>query len=197
MKIKKGIDAPKLWSVLAVIFIGMLITCSGCKTGGKKISTGSTGIVNVIGPSDLIQQPNGTYKLKPKFLAPQPADLKPVRSRPEEPKFESAKPTPATPQVKTPEIQPTKFEPTKIPPTRINTRPSTIEEPPIEVNVNIKPNPPETPNKGGEGTPPGGNEKPSVKIDWVSLLFFYFLASLFALGVWGLYDWYKSKNPKK
>jgi hypothetical protein len=192
-----NIDSPLLWRICAIIAISMLITCSGGCKFGKKVNSGSSGVVRVIGPSDLIQQPNGTYKLKPQSSTLKPIDLKPVRSRPEEPKLESAKPTPVTPQVKTPKFEPTKFEPTKIPPTRINTRPSTIEESPIEVNVNIKPNPPETPNKGGEGTPPGGNEKPSVKIDWVSLLFFYFLASLFALGVWGLYDWYKSKNPKK
>ena len=55
-------DVPKLWSVLAVIAMGMLITCSTSCKSGKKLNSKSSGVIRVITPNDLIAHPNGTYK---------------------------------------------------------------------------------------------------------------------------------------
>tara|TARA_Y100000592_G_scaffold46944_1_gene74528 strand:- start:140 stop:721 length:582 start_codon:yes stop_codon:yes gene_type:complete len=190
-----NINSPLLWKISAIIFISMLITCSGGCKSGKKLNSGSSGAVRIIGPSDLIQQPDGTFKLGPQNVKTKKIEIAPAKREPELPDPISAQPTPIKPQVKTQGLDRLSMEPAKLPPPRVVNTPSNLEEPPIKVNVNVRPN--HSTPIDGDGAPAGGEEKPVIKIDWVSLLFFYFLASLFALGVWSLYDWYKSKNPKK
>jgi hypothetical protein len=197
---RRGIDSPLLWKLSAVIFISMLITCSsGCKFG-KKLNTNSTGVVRVITPSDLIEQPNGTYKLKPyavKPRTPKPVKLDSVKSRPEAPELKSAEASPVIAKPKPArnikEFSPTISEPdVKLPPKVIRSDNETgVKESPIKISMNI--NRPQTkqPTDGG-----GKNEKPksAVKIDWFGLTFFYLSVVFFCVGAWAIYDAYKSKK---
>lgn len=208
------VDNPLLWKLLAIIAISVIIVfASGCKTG-KKLNTNSSGIIRVITPSDLIQQPNGTFRLKPRspLLSKPAVPNKSVRSAPKiEHKSAEANPTVSNPKAAG-KIKP--FKPTvsasltaSIPPTNVKLPPvvvrpnnkSTLTEPPIKVNVikpeiagPCKPDPAE-----GGGAPAGGDGNPDVKVDWVSLGFFYLLIFLVGLGVWTVHDIYKQYKSKK
>ena len=75
--------------ILLLISLGFIALCfltSGCRTGGKWVKTSSSGIKSVVGPSDLVKQPSGTYKIKPiNVKAPEskPVPIKPIYKGPE------------------------------------------------------------------------------------------------------------------
>ena len=201
------IDNPLLWKLLAIIAVSVLIVfATGCKTG-KKLNTNSSGIIRVITPSDLIRQPNGTFKLKPKNPLPSKPVMtnKSVRSAPKI-EHKSAEANPTTPNPKAAgKIKP--FTPTvsasltnvKLTPTvtRSNNK-STLAETPIKVNVRPKNTDPRepAPTENG-GTPSEGSEKPSVNVKWLELGYFYFLIALASIGVWSIYDIYREYKSKK
>ena len=176
-------DVPKLWSVLAVIAMGMLITCSTSCKSGKKLNSNSSGVIRVITPNDLIAQPNGTYKLKPAapVLSKPLIERKAFRSKPVPSKPVSANPTPSKPS-----IQPIAKEA----PATVIPKNST-EQTPIKISMNVKRPQPNSPNKSEVVTE---EPEPPVKVDWFGLVFFYLSALLLAIGGWAIYDMYKSKK---
>ena len=185
-----GMDVPKLWSVLAVIAMGMLITCSTSCKSGKKLNSNSSGVIRVITPNDLIAQPNGTYKLKPAapIVSKPIIERKAVRSSPVPKNSASAKPTPSKPvvQASNPLVHPmAKEAPATVVPK------NSVEETPIKISMNVKRPQASNSNKGEVVT-----EEPQapVKIDWFGLVFFYLSALLLAVGGWAIYDMYKSKK---
>jgi hypothetical protein len=183
------------------------MTQCGCRTGGKWVGAGSSGIKNIIAPSQLIKQPSGVYKLKPRATPKPPASPKvaipPVKTAPTPPTPISAKPTPVIPKPKQKKLAP--IEPTindtenaKLPPTKL-----------VEGDGGcVRPLPtPGNPTKSD--TPPVGAipQKESVmKIDWINLSIFYLTAAMLAIFAWIVYGIYKdnkkaeeaiAKLPKK
>ncbi len=184
------IDSPLLWKLTAVIAICMLITCStGCKFG-KKLNKGSTGIHRVVKPSDLIQQPNGTFKLKPSA----PIKSKPiVRSEPDRTPPEPIKIEPAKPTYKKEEL--------KSAGTKKEFSPSVIDASNIRMNV-VKNDKSDVKNTASvrEGELSLSATKTEVKsgitIKYGELILFYLLGFLIMAFLYIIYDIYKAKQQK-
>lgn len=108
-----------------VVFLFLLV---GCRTGGSRINTSSSGILSVTTPSNLVRQPNGIYKLEPAKLV---TKVEPAKSTV---KVEPVKPT----------LKPSVPVEVKNPPP--------IIKPPVEKYPPIKPKA-LTPNQEGETLP--------------------------------------------
>ena len=196
-----------VWLLPLILLLLFSMMQCGCRTGGKWVSAGSSGIKNIITPSQLIKQPSGVYKLKPRTTPKPPASPKvaipPVRTTPTPPTPISAKPTPVIPKSKqeklapiTPTINGT--ENVKLPPTKLVegdggcVRPLPTSENPTENN---------TPSVGAIP-----QKESVIKIDWINLAIFYLTAAMLAIFAWIVYGIYKdnkeaekliAKLPKK
>ena len=76
-------DIPRLvpiWLLPVVVLVLFLAMQCGCKTGGTKLNTNSSGIKSVVSSSNLVRQSNGVYKLEP--VQPKQVKLHPAKSRP-------------------------------------------------------------------------------------------------------------------
>ena len=188
-----------IWFWPIVVLIGfLLLNMCGCKTGGKWVGSGSTGAKQIIIPSELQQQPDGTYRIKPKESQPvevksTPVEIKSAITRPELPEPKSATAEDLPPEKIKAAGVPTPFKPTV---TNIK----------LEEKVNVKPikkNPPTnlTAGDGGrvkiepkEQAPP---EKSKVIIRWMELFAFYFLVGMLLVFVWIVIDIWKEYKKAK
>ena len=183
-----NINSPLLWKLSAIILISMLITCSGGCKFGKKVNSGSSGVHRVIKPSDLIQQPNGTFKLRPST----PVKSKPtirsqsVRTPPEPIKIESAKPT-------------YKKEELKSAGSKQEFSPSITDASKMRMNVvNNKTDIKTASVKEGESHPTNTEESNSgINIKYGELILFYLLGFLILAFLFIVYDIFKSKQKLK
>jgi len=201
-------DHPRLFPIwfLPLVLLILIIfggPC-GCKTGGKWIGGGSSGIKQIITPAELEQQPNGTYKLKPKKTEAPP-------SKPVVPKAIEVKsaPVPIKSAIIKPELPPeTKIEPEKLPPVKAPTIPPLpIKHEEIKIKMNVKPanedkraeNDPRfaTHTKSEPSSANQGSKSESVTVNWLELFMFYFLAIMSLVFAWVLYDiWREYKKAK-
>ena len=176
--------------MLTFLFIGM--SCfNGCKTGGKWVSSNSTG-VKIISPKDSLSD-GGVAPEKPKINSEDvPVINKPknttnktvsekdsldggYRSKPEPPKNSNPENSNLTP--KSPHAS-----------SSGETEPFKPSENIIDVSMNLKPNNP--PNTKGKVDKPINNViiEEDMKIDWAGLLLFYFIAVMALIITWMLYD---------
>lgn len=179
------INSPLLWKISAIIFISMLITCSsGCKFG-KKVNTGSSGVHRIIKPSDLIQQPNGTFKLKPSApIKSKPVvRSEPVRTPPKPIKIEPAKPT-------------YKKEELKSAGSKGEFSPSITDTSKMRMNVVNNKTDIKTASVGEGESHSTNTEEPKsgVSIKYGELILFYLLGFLILAFLFIVYDIFKSKQ---
>jgi len=164
------------------IFLSLIVAVgclSGCR-GGKSISNKSTGI-NIISPSDLERQPNGTYKVKP-------AKVESAKSKPQSVNQSvKANPTSVSPNAKgsTPSWNREKHNLSSATP-KVNVIPNTN-------NVSL----PEKPeNDNSNVVIEKGN--PKVKVDWNSLWAYYLGCVIVGVIIWLCRKIYLDyKNNKK
>jgi hypothetical protein len=211
-------DIPRLIPIwlLPFLILGFVLAmqCS-CRTGGRTLNTNSSGIKSVVSPSDLIRQPNGTYKIKPQTKQ---VELPPAISNPVIPEPQSAKAEDAPIKI-TPADSRTPFKPTVS---------SSKEQklPPLKPKMNVKPVKPVKPGNliegdggcvvvPGEGKPEGwcGTKDPkiagpceaeppkeAVSVKWFELFLFYVVCAMGFLVSWLSYalyrDWRKKKGKK-
>ena len=172
----------------------LLFLSVGCRTGGSRINTGSSGILSITSGSNLVKQPSGVYKVEPIKQVIKVEPVKPV-IKPSEPVKPVVKPSePAI--VKKPPPTPT---PTpaphaeKIPPVKQESpTPEQSEEklPPLASNPNSLPpvslNSPEI--KLHEKHSNGGG---SIVVKWSALISFYAVCVSLILISWLSYALYK------
>jgi len=198
-------DIPRLvpiwlWPTVLLVAVLLLGQC-GCRTGGRTLNTNSSGISSVVSPSDLVKQPNGTYKIKPSQA--KQVELPPTKSRPVpvEPKSAIGKPIRIEPKSAIGKPEP--FKPTVS---------STHKLPPYKPRVNVKPvNIIEgdggcvvVTNSNGKSENWCGTEDPKtevVNVKWSELFLFYLVCAVGLLILWlscVLYrDWRKVTPPQK
>ena len=189
-KMNIKINSPLLWKLSAVIFISMLITCSGGCKFGKKVNTGSSGVHRVIKPSDLIKQPNGTFKLKPGIpIKSKPiVRSEPVRTPPKPIKIESAKPTYKKEELKAigskSEFSPSITDTSNI---KLDVVKNKAD---IKNTASVKEG---DSNLGGTANP---TKSSSVTIKYGELILFYLLGFLILIFLFIVYDIYKAKTKE-
>ena len=176
-------------SLIWCLTIAFALSFTGCKFG-KKVNTDSSGITRVIGPSSLVRQPDGTYKINP--ASTNLPEAKPIKTKPVQVKPVRSKPT-YTPEVKsaeanhkTKELESAKLS-EKLPP---------FEASPISTRMNV------IPNNGGtqeEGANEGQTQPPQskVKIKYGELILFYLLGFLVLAFLFIVYDILRIKKEKE
>jgi hypothetical protein len=203
-------DIPRLvpiWFLPFLLLVGLLLMGQcGCRTGGSWVGGGS-GVKQVITPSDLEKQPNGTFKLKPKSIGIPPGNpvlpkSTEVKSTPIEIKSAVTKPAPPKPT----SAEPVKLQPTNVKAAESSTpfKPTITTTPKLEEKVNVKPikNPPTEINEGNGNSIAGPSEQPPLKksgiaVQWLELFMFYFLALMVAVFFWIMYDIFKTRKKEK
>jgi hypothetical protein len=207
-------DIPRLvpvWLLPIVILVFFLAMQCGCRTGGTKLNTNSSGIKSVVSSSNLVRQSNGVYKLEP--VQPKQVKLHPAKSRPKSSPAVSAEPTINVPPVSA-AGKPAPFEPT--------VSPSKEQKmPPLNPKVNVIPLKPEEPVKkivgdGGCVKPENwcGTKDPQIAgpceavpqddastVNWSELILFYLASAVGLFVLWLSYalyrDWRKVQPAKK
>jgi hypothetical protein len=195
--------------LFGLLFMKLFITClfiivtgclSGCKTGGKWVKPASPN-VKVISPNDLIKNPNGTYSLKngnpvkkkekvsskdiPQVInKPQKTKNRTVKERVETKGFKTSPTLPANSSVKPQHLPSTEAkssgENSPLDPTK-----NVVD---IRMNVTPKNNPPNSKGKLDKSIDTVIIEEQEMKIDWMGLLMFYFIAIMALIITWMIYD---------
>ena len=203
-----------VWFLPFLVLVALLLMGQcGCKTGGKWIGGGSSGIKQIITPAELEQQPNGTYKIKPKKFEIPPGN--PIPKNETNIKVESL-PAPTKSAVRKPPVPPAPIsaKAKNLLPAKIETAGSltpfepTITNIKLEEKVNVRPikAPPTKLIEGDGGCVKNGTaeQKPKkdnvVSVQWLELFMFWFLGIMFLVFIWILYDIfreYKKVNSPK
>jgi hypothetical protein len=171
-------DFPRLvpiWLLPLLLLIALCMIQCGCRTGGKTLRTNSSGIESVITSSNLIRQPNGTYKTEP--MAEQ-AKFPPTRSRPKPLPAVSVEPTDVPPISGV--GKPTPFEPT-------TSSSANQKLGPINPRVNVLPQTNHTVDVILPEEPQQQNNN-KVKVDWWGLIVFYAACAVAFVVLWLVVD---------
>jgi len=191
----------KLFILSLLVLIGCL---SGCKTGGSWVKSASPNI-KVISPSDLIKNPNGTFRLKDgntlpekekvtsKEIPPPKKVNKPqVINEPqktenkivsEKVKLQGAKSKPTAPANSSVKPQPFPSDQVKA------SGSETAFEPTVtDIRMNIVPKNTEPKGKVDKSIDTVIIEEEKMKIDWAGLFMFYFMAIMILIMSWMVYD---------
>jgi hypothetical protein len=175
-----------------ILLLTLLLLLDGC-VGGRKVSTNSSGAINIIRPSSPAQQERGISPGIPHN--PQPNSVKveslppvipkkAVRSHPKSAEvMESAEPNEVLPTAKASDaitpFSPSVSDASKI---KVNVIPIT-NSPPKEVTNNTEEQ---------ENT-----EEKNMKVQWIELGMFYLLVGLALVMVWVIYDIYREYQKAK
>ena len=194
-----------IWVIFNII-LTLCLLCSGCRTGGKWIKSGSAG--KIISPENIQKGSDGIYRPK---KAPSNGTVKPqespqvinepqsttnqivsekvkiesVRSKPDLPKNSNIEPQHVPQDVKPAGTQLKPFTPTTTSTIPFNNPPKTkgqIEKPITHVNI---------------------DKEDVMKINWLELFCFYFLCAALLFFIWMVYDLakdvvrhWKYRNPE-
>ena len=172
-----------------IYVIALLLFLSvGCRTGGSRINTSSSGIRSVVSPSNLVKQSNGVYKLDPIKPVVKVEPVKPV-IKPSEPVKPVVKPSEPAIVKNPPPAPPAEKHP---PAKQESPAPKRQEEklPPFASNPNsLPPVDSDSPEiKLQEKSSKGGG---SIVVKWSALISFYAVCVSLILISWLSYALYK------
>jgi len=185
-----GINKTLLLQLIAIVGLFMLITCSsGCRTGGKKINSNSSGIIS-------ISRSSGKWINPTRSASPPAQKLKAVRTQPE-----PTKTTNAIARIVVPEIKASgggkDFTPTiKVPPVKVEIlKPDIGPVDKIKLSMNVLPQ-----SEGDDGGQVieiiSVEEKGSAATNWNALVSFYLIALVTGIFGWFVYKAYKGHDKK-
>ena len=163
----------------------MLVVSSGCR-GGRSVGTNSPGI-RITPISNLERLPSGAYRVKPKSIETPSAKPKHIKSEIPSIKYEPKS------SIRKPQIVEAKIKEKPLSTAKANLIP-----PPPNNSDSLIPTLPEG-NSSPEVAGPcelSPDKKTSITIKWATLILYYLIVIVFAVGGYLIYKNYK-KTPKK